>query len=68
MKTRLTNIGLNKSWNPKEGDYVRDKYEYDKSHEEIIAKEEKIKKIAHVVFFVLALGVIAGVLHFLVAV
>ncbi len=68
MKSRLTNIGLNKKWNPKEGDYVRDKYEYDKSHEEIVAKEKKIRKIAHIVFFFLALGVIIGVLQILVSV
>jgi hypothetical protein len=63
MKSRLTNIGINKSWSPKEGDYVRDKYEYDKSHEEIVAKEKKIKRILNVVFFVFMLAVIAGVLH-----
>ncbi len=68
MKNRLTNIGLNKTWNPEEGDYVRDKYEYDKSHEEILAKEKKIKKIANIVFFVIFLGIIASVLHFLTAV
>ncbi len=58
---------LNK-WSVKDGDYERDRYEYDVSHDEILKKEKKEKLIWNVIFFVVAFGVIIGILHFLTAV
>ncbi len=68
MKKNKLNIGLNQTWDPEKGDYIREKYEYDKSHEEIVKKEQKIKKIANIAFFIFTIVVIVGVLHLLTSV
>ncbi len=55
-------------WSIKDGDYERSRYEYDVSHDEILKKEKKEKLIWNIVFFVIAFGVITGILYALTAV
>jgi hypothetical protein len=57
-----------KNWSIKDGDYSRDKYDYDISHEELLKKEKREKIVWNVVFFVFAFAVIFGVLYAMTAV
>ncbi|GEM_PF-6631607 len=58
----LEHIKLQNKWSVKDGDYEREKYEYDVSHDEILKKEKREKLIWNIVFFVIAFGVITGIL------
>ncbi len=57
-----------KNWSIKDGDYSREKYDYDVSHEELLKKEKREKVIWNVLFFVIAFAVIFGVLYAMTAV
>ncbi len=59
---------LSRSWDPNQGDYVREHYEYDKSHEEILKKEKRVKKIANIFFFVFAIVAIVVILQLMTSV
>jgi len=58
----LEHIKLHNKWSVNDGDYEREKYEYDVSHDEILKKEKREKLIWNILFFLVAFGVIAGVL------